>query len=505
MNVGICNKLTQYHVTFARLLQTASSHKSSSQVTPQPAGSLSQMPGPGGLKKLPYLGTRLLFQPFSRFTPESLGELVNSLHDKYGAIFKTRLGQHYSVHTDSARDAEAVFRSDGPYPLRRLMLLSKVYRERNGLPPALGTVSGPAWQALRSPLNPLLNTPQVCLHYLPAQNQVADDLVSRLQENLSAACQSELFFKFAAESIAVVCFNQRLGFLQDSQGEQLLAAFKFVLHATFTSMIGIERRYLLTSYDAFYRKYEAAMRYIRQQASRYVEKVKVEVQTADGMESNLLASLVVRSNLQLEQILAIIDSMLIAGTDSTARNLAILLYNLARNPEQQEKARTEIVELIGQDGPVTSAAMAKMQYVKACLKESMRLNFPLANGTERILARETLLSGYLVPQGTSVIMSSSRSSRDPRHFPEPEKFLPERWLRQDVDRRIDPFATLPFGHGARSCIGRRFAEMELLVAMAKLLQKLRVQLLEPELRLEVIYTPFITPKQPIHFRFSSIH
>ncbi|CAG5114918.1 unnamed protein product [Candidula unifasciata] len=496
-----------------------------SSVRPLP---FSSMPGPRGLRKLPYIGTALLFKPFSRFTPETFGEMVSYMHDKYGCIFKSRLGKDYSVYTDNLRDIETIFRTEDTYPLRRLMTLSRVFRERNGLPHALGTVSGPEWYELRSPLNPLLNRPQVCLHYLPAQNQVADDFVSRLQTNVFSPEQlSEEFFKFAAESIGIVCYNRRLGFLEpvlSAERVQLLESFKIALHCTFIAMMGLERRYLKTADDAFYRQYEDAMKFIRNQSMLYVEKVKEELKvrpfgndkndTNAGnkarVESNLLASMIVNSQLDIEKILAIIDSMLIAGTDSTARNLAILFYNLAQNPDVQDIAAKEVTSLIGTQHSVTPATLAKMNYVKSCVKESMRLNFPLSNGTERTLTSDTVLSGYLVPKGTSVIMSSRRMSLDPANFPHPLQFKPERWMRDGTlgpdetgnSKKGSAFACLPFGHGARGCIGRRFAELEMYVAAAKVLQKLQIRVDHSYSGLDSIYTPFITPKKPIPFIFT---
>ena len=63
------------------------------------------------------------------------------------------------------------------------------------------------------------------------------------------------------------------------------------------------------------------------------------------------------------------------------------------------------------------------------------------------------------------------TSRDPRYFPQPEEFLPERWLRENTGylsyKNAHPFACMPFGFGPRSCIGRRFAELEITTLLMK--------------------------------------
>ncbi|XP_005096577.1 cytochrome P450 27C1-like [Aplysia californica] len=496
----------------------------------QTALPFSKMLGPKGARRIPYIGTLLMFKPFSPYTIDTFDRMVSSKHDKYGAIFRMRMGKEYTVFTENVADVVTIFRTEGPYPRRRLMNLNKVFRERNNLPLALGGLSGPEWHELRRPLNPLLNKPQMCLHYLSAQNNVADDFVKRLGETtLSREQQCEEFFKYAAESIGVVCFNCRLGFLNSDLSSSrdkhnLLEAFKTVMHCNYVAMVGLERRYQFTEQDEFYQLYSRAMKLIAHESMQYVEAVMsgLKAKQTSGsqtieqesdlrayIETNLLASLIVNSNLEMNKIIAIIESLLVVGTDSTAKNLAVLLYNLARHPEKQQKAADEIMGIMGENEPVTPKTISEMHYLKACVKESMRLNFPTANGTMRILNQDTVLSGYLVPKDTNVILGMRRIAHDPRYYPDPESYKPERWLRQkqgSQTRRDEvvsrqAFTYLPFGHGARSCIGRRFAEMEIQVAAAKILQKLQVRVDKSYEGLDPVYTPFITPRVPIPFVF----
>ncbi|KAK2175627.1 hypothetical protein NP493_718g03033 [Ridgeia piscesae] len=93
--------------------------------------------------------------------------------------------------------------------------------------------------------------------------------------------------------------------------------------------------------------------------------------------------------------------------------------------------------------------------------------------------------------------------RDPAYFPEPLRFLPDRWLRDgedyddDLARRRQLISGLPFGHGSRMCIGRRFAEQELYLILAKLVQNFRIEYIgkTPEPVLNTV----LTPDRPLKF------
>ena len=83
--------------------------------------------------------------------------------------------------------------------------------------------------------------------------------------------------------------------------------------------------------------------------------------------------------------------------------------------------------------------------------------------------RDVVIGGFNIPRGSTVVRVGSFSSRDPDSFPDPLKFRPERWLRGHRDRHTaHAFANIPFGHGARSCIGQRFARLELFSLMVNI-------------------------------------
>ena len=79
--------------------------------------------------------------------------------------------------------------------------------------------------------------------------------------------------------------------------------------------------------------------------------------------------------------------------------MTFLLYNLATNKHVQDRLHEETVKNLPEDGKLTEQSLKRMSYVKACLKESFRVHFPLPNGTERRLEEDLVLQDYLVPKG----------------------------------------------------------------------------------------------------------
>ncbi|RUS81708.1 hypothetical protein EGW08_010515, partial [Elysia chlorotica] len=220
---------------------------------------------------------------------------------------------------------------------------------------------------------------------------------------------------------------------------------------------------------------------------------------------NLLFSLLNDPNLDFEDIRNLTNTLYVAGTDSTAKSLQVFFYNLATNPDKQDRLHREIMEVIGPDQPLTPEALARMPYLKAAMKESFRMMFPNM-GISRFLPKDVVLSGYRVPAGTQILICSTSVSK--AYFERPDQYLPERWLRAHDGKRLDsatpihPMAALPFGYGPRNCIGRRFAEQEMYIATVKVLQRLRVGVRPESEGMRFTYSIFVEPEKPIAFTFS---
>jgi cytochrome P450 len=178
-----------------------------------------------------------------------------------------------------------------------------------------------------------------------------------------------------------------------------------------------------------------------------------------------------------------------AGHDSTAAGLAWVWYLIARHPEVEARLLAEVRDVLG-ERPATYEDVARLRYLEMVLKESLRLYPP----TVALFIREALepveLGGYPVAKGDWVYLFAWVTQRDPRFFEEPEKFDPERFAPGRAEK-IPPYAYFPFGGGPHVCIGNTFAQMEMALIVATVLQRYRLELapdqgpVEPELHVAI--------------------
>ena len=92
----------------------------------------------------------------------------------------------------------------------------------------------------------------------------------------------------------------------------------------------------------------------------------------------------------------------------------------------------------------------------------------------RLCTRDCVVQGMSIKKNTLINMPTWASHHNPDFFPEPEVFRPERFLKENSDQII-PYTFRPFGAGPRICIGKRFAMVEMMIAMAKILKSFKIE------------------------------
>ncbi|MCA0377449.1 MAG: cytochrome P450 [Gemmatimonadetes bacterium] len=189
-------------------------------------------------------------------------------------------------------------------------------------------------------------------------------------------------------------------------------------------------------------------------------------------------------------------TLFIAGHETTANALSWTWWLLDRHPEVRARLDEELDTVLADRDP-TADDVGQLPFTRAVIAESMRLRPPAYIVGRRAIAPYRVRDWEL-PAGTLVVVSQYITHRDPRWWPEPERFDPARWLAPDDRPR---FAYFPFGGGTRVCVGEAFAWTEAVLLLATLARRWRVEVAHPDPRPEPIIT--LRPRGGMPARLSS--
>jgi cytochrome P450 len=163
-------------------------------------------------------------------------------------------------------------------------------------------------------------------------------------------------------------------------------------------------------------------------------------------------------------------TLLVAGHDTVATALSWTLHHLAEHPAVLERAHREVDDALGAS-PDEPARWGPLPWLDAIVEESLRLT-PVLPIVARRLEEDLRIGGVLIPRGARAAPDAYLAHREPSQWSEPTRFLPERFLEGP---RPSPYAYLPFGGGARRCIGMAFSLLELRVVLATVLHRVHVR------------------------------
>uniref|UniRef100_A0A8C8YY62 unspecific monooxygenase n=1 Tax=Prolemur simus TaxID=1328070 RepID=A0A8C8YY62_PROSS len=191
-----------------------------------------------------------------------------------------------------------------------------------------------------------------------------------------------------------------------------------------------------------------------------------------------------------------------AGYDTTSSVLSFIMYELATHPDVQQKLQEEIDATLPNKTPATYDALLQMEHLDMVVNETLRL-FPIAGRIERVCKKDVEIKGVFIPKGVVVMIPTHALQRDPKYWPEPEEFRPERFSKKNKDN-IDPYLYMPFGTGPRNCIGMRFALLNMKLALVKILQNFSFKpCKETQVPVKLSPTGLLQPEKPIVLKVES--
>lgn len=241
----------------------------------------------------------------------------------------------------------------------------------------------------------------------------------------------------------------------------------------------------------------AAVKKIDEIVYRFIEQRRKSNEQHDDLLGALIAATDDEgTRMSDEQLRDEVVTLFLAGHETTALALGHTFFLLSRHPEVLRRLQAEVDGVLRGGSPKLSDLDA-LPYLEQVLKESMRL-FPPAWTTGREVAESFELSGVTLPKGAQLLMSQWVVHRDPRWWPNPEAFDPERWTPEQIKAR-PKFAYFPFGGGPRTCIGNHFAMMEAKLMLATILARWQLDLFPGE-HLSLKPSVTLRPKKSVRVR-----
>nr|BBE49550.1 cytochrome P450 monooxygenase [Adoxophyes honmai] len=383
----------------------------------------------------------------------------------------------------------------------------------------LFSLKGQEWKDMRSTLSPAFTSSKM-KHMLPFIVEVGNQMVSSLKTKLrDSGSQTidldirDLASRYANDVIASCAFGLRVDSHTDPDNEFYKMGYKssnfgfwqLMKFFVFASAPSLAKHLKMTLFSedvsAFFNHLVMSTMKDREshnilrpdmihllmeaKKGRLIHEEKSEKDADAGFatveESNVGKKTINRAWSDMD-LVAQAALFFIAGFETVSTAMTFLLYELAVNPDVQDRLVEEINEhekLSG--GKFDYNSIQSMTYMDMCVSELLRL-WPPAIASDRLCNKDYNLGkpnpkakeDYIMKKGEGLNIPVMAIHRDPNYFPDPLKFNPERFSEENK-HNIQPFTYLPFGLGPRNCIGSRFALCEVKVMVYQLLQHMRVE------------------------------
>ncbi|KAL3065662.1 hypothetical protein OYC64_015757 [Pagothenia borchgrevinki] len=469
--------------------------------------SLGEMPGPSTLSNLVEFFWR---DGFSR-----IHEIQMEHSKKFGKIFKSRFGPQLVVSVAHRDLVAEVLRAEGVAPQRANMESWKEYRDMRGRSTGLISAEGEDWLKMRSVLRQLVMRPRDVALFSDDVNEVVDDLINRVrilrtQESDGATVLNvnDLFFKYAMEGVAVILYESRLGCLEKEipqETQDYIGALQLMFSSFKTTMYaGAIPKWLRPVFpkpwDEFCCSWDGLFKFSQIHVDKRLSEIKAKVERGEEVKGGMLTHMLVTREMNLEEIYANLTEMLLAGVDTTSFTLSWASYLLARHPHIQQQIYTEVTKTLGPGAVATADDVSRLPLIRGLVKETLRL-FPVLPGNGRITQDDLVVGGYFIPKGTQLALCHYSTSFDEENFHDSLNFQPSRWIRKDSTDRVDNFGSIPFGYGIRSCIGKRIAELEMHLALTRLIQKFHICVSPLTSEVKSKTHGLLCPADPINLQF----
>ncbi|CAN4094847.1 unnamed protein product [Withania somnifera] len=224
--------------------------------------------------------------------------------------------------------------------------------------------------------------------------------------------------------------------------------------------------------------YNARIKELGKTFDDFLEKIihehvqsKEQKQTKDIVDTMMTLMQSGEAEFQFDRrhVKAVLVDLLIASTDTTSTAIDWILTELLRHPKVMKKLQNELEQAVGINRMVEESDLERLKYLDMVIKEGLRLHPPSPLLVPRESIEDCIVDGFDIPKGSRVFVNAWSIGRDPDAWPEPEKFMPERFVDSNIDLRGRDFQLLPFGSGRRICPGLQLGLTLIRLVLAQLI------------------------------------
>ncbi|KAL2933105.1 Cytochrome P450 71A4 [Bienertia sinuspersici] len=415
---------------------------------------------------------------------------LQSLSEQYGELMLIYLGSRPTVVVSSARIAKEILKTnDAVFSNRpKFSIYDKLlYNSKDvSLSPY-----GEYWRQMKSIYVLQLLSNRRVRSFKGIREEETALLMGKIQENYNAQVLnnlSEMFVVFTNDVVCRVAFGRKFSENQKSG----VVDFKEVLKE-FVELLGLFNIGDFIPWLAWVNNINGLNVRLKKVAKRFdlileeilmqhTDKLNQTGNSSDNEYENKVKDFVdillevQKDNstgfpLERDSIKAQILDAFAAGTDTTYAVLEWAMTELLKHPQVMEKLQNEVREIAGEKEHLREDDLEKMKYLKAVIKETLRLHPPVPLLVPRESTHDLKINGYDISSRTLVFLNAWAIQRDPDIWENPEIFYPERFLHSSIDFKGMDFELIPFGGGRRICPGISFAMANNELVLANLMHK----------------------------------
>ncbi|EIW83661.1 CyP450 monooxygenase [Coniophora puteana RWD-64-598 SS2] len=224
----------------------------------------------------------------------------------------------------------------------------------------------------------------------------------------------------------------------------------------------------------------------------------VKKNSADGTGQHCIVQEMIENGEEVDVIKSVAGTSYAAAVETSSSAMSAFMMAMVLFPEVQAKAQAELDCVTGGERLPTWEDRESLVYIEALYREVLRWCQVTPLGVPHLTKEDDVYDGYFIPKDTFVFTNIWAMTHDPRVYPEPMRFMPERFLTQDGKALTDDTAQQQFGYGRRICVGKFLAEAAIWITIVNVLACFKLAKAKDEKGKDIDFEPEWTPGVIIH-------